>query len=250
MILQINLNSPPPSGGGLILKEKKMSKKGSNPPPKGAVKPLPPPAPPESRILRPEALRKLLAPYAEGFAKVVTQLLAEEAAQAARLPRAHRPEPGPAPEYPEPSQGAVPVPKRQEGMKATFEALYSGESDPNGLAASAPGAKLDAGKPRASLLKQFGLALLEVAKVATGGAAKYSAGGWQFVEDGIERYDNAKWRHALTEHYQPIDPDFGLLHAAHEAWDALAKLELMCRERDGIVIAPPPMPPTAEETHL
>ena len=124
------------------------------------------------------------------------------------------------------------------------------EADPNGLAPSAPGAKLDAGKPRASLLKQFGLALLEVAKVATGGAAKYSAGGWQFVEDGIERYDNAKWRHALTEHYQPIDPDFGLLHAAHEAWDALAKLELMCRERDGIVIAPPPIRPTAAEEHF
>lgn len=103
------------------------------------------------------------------------------------------------------------------------------EADPHGKAAHEPGAKLDAGKVRAALLKDFALALVEVGKVSTYGAQKYSVGGWQHADDGIARYDDAKWRHMLAERHESHDRDTGLRHAAHEAWNALARLELLLR---------------------
>jgi len=105
------------------------------------------------------------------------------------------------------------------------------EKDPNGLSPHDPGSKLDEGKPMASLLAMFGLALLEVSKVGTFGAKKYSRGGWEHVSNGFERYSDAMWRHLLKEHLESIDPDSGMLHAAQTAWNALARLELMLRER-------------------
>ena len=104
------------------------------------------------------------------------------------------------------------------------------EEDPNGLNVHTTGAKLDAGKPDASLLLMFGKALTEVAAVGTVGARKYSRGGWQDVEGGIDRYTAALLRHLLKEHSEAVDEDIGLLHAAAVAWNALARLELMLRE--------------------
>jgi len=103
------------------------------------------------------------------------------------------------------------------------------ERDPYQIDQHAPGAKLDEGKILAGVLSDFSLALIEVAKVGTFGAKKYSRGGWQSVPDGITRYYDAKWRHLLDERHEPIAPDSGLLHAAHEAWNNLARLELMLR---------------------
>lgn len=103
------------------------------------------------------------------------------------------------------------------------------EVDPHGRRPDEPGAKLDAGKPMASLLEDFALALSAVADVSTFGARKYSRGGWQVVPDGITRYKDAKWRHLLNARHEDVDPDSGLLHAAHEAWNALAVLELKIR---------------------
>lgn len=104
------------------------------------------------------------------------------------------------------------------------------EVDPNGLGQHTHGAKLDAGKPDASLLLMFGKALAAVAQVGTFGAEKYSRGGWQGVVDGEQRYTAAMLRHLLKEHYESTDADSGLLHAAHAAWNALARLDLMLRE--------------------
>ena len=106
------------------------------------------------------------------------------------------------------------------------------EQDPNGLDAHNPGAKLDSGKPDASLLGMFGLALLEVAKVGTFGAKKYTRGGWQEVEKGVTRYTAAMIRHWAKEDREPVDEESGLAHAAHVAWNALARLELMIRENE------------------
>ncbi len=103
------------------------------------------------------------------------------------------------------------------------------ETDPNGKPAHEPGAKLDDGKIMAGVLADFSLALLEVAKVGTFGAKKYSRGGWQFVSDGITRYGDAKWRHLLAERHEAYDEDSGLLHIAQEAWNILAELELILR---------------------
>lgn len=111
------------------------------------------------------------------------------------------------------------------------------EIDPTGRSAHEPGAKLDHGKMKAAVLSDFALALSEVAKVGTFGANKYTRGGWQSVPGGIERYDDAKWRHLLKSRHEPIDADSGLRHRAHEAWNVLAVLELELRqaiyERDG-----------------
>lgn len=108
------------------------------------------------------------------------------------------------------------------------------EFDPHGAAPHSTGAKLDGGKVRpAMVLGGFARALLEVAKVGTYGASKYSDNGWVEVPNGIKRYEEAKVRHWLFERAgRELDEDTQLLHAAHEAWNALARLDLMLRERE------------------
>jgi hypothetical protein len=108
------------------------------------------------------------------------------------------------------------------------------ESDPNGLDAHSPGAKLDAGKPRLSLvLGGFPRALTEVAKVGTYGAKKYTDNGWQTVSNGFERYTDAMQRHQMAEWKgEENDRDTDLKHAAHLAWNALARLELLLRAEE------------------
>lgn len=107
------------------------------------------------------------------------------------------------------------------------------EHDPTGRRPGEPGAKLDAGKPRAALaLGGFARALVEVARVGTFGAAKYSDDGWRSVPDGAERYADALCRHLLADLAgEANDPESGLAHAAHTAWNALARLELLLNER-------------------
>jgi len=112
------------------------------------------------------------------------------------------------------------------------------EEDPHGVSQHEPGAKLDKGKPDASLLLMFGKALVAVSEVGTFGAAKYTRGGWQHVLAGEERYTAALLRHVFEENYSSYDDDSGLLHAAHAAWNALARLELMLREADGYGVPP------------
>ena len=108
------------------------------------------------------------------------------------------------------------------------------EHDPTGRDAHAPGTKLDAGKPRAGLvLGDFSRALMAVAQVGTFGAEKYSPSGWLAVPDAIERYTDAMYRHLLYEAQgEADDPDSGLAHAAHAAWNALARLELALRKAE------------------
>jgi len=97
-----------------------------------------------------------------------------------------------------------------------------------------PGAKLDAGKSpvRRGLLEYFPRACLAVAEVSASGAAKYSWKGWESVPDGVDRYGDAEVRHICKSAIEgPIDKDYGHLHAAHEAWNALARLELLLKEQ-------------------
>ena len=107
------------------------------------------------------------------------------------------------------------------------------EKDPSGIGQHEVGAKLDSGKTRVGLvLSGFANALMEVSKIGTYGAEKYTDNGWMEVSDGIARYKDAKERHMLKEAIEgPVDKDSGLLHAAHEAWNALAVLELKLRDK-------------------
>ena len=111
----------------------------------------------------------------------------------------------------------------------TFGAL---EQDPHGLCAKDGGAKLDAGKHELSLvICGFARALLEVGRVSTYGANKYSRNGWITVVDGERRYSDAMYRHLLREALgEECDEESGLPHAAHAAWNALARLDLMLRK--------------------
>ena len=108
------------------------------------------------------------------------------------------------------------------------------ESDPHGTSQHSPGAKLDAGKLRAGLvLGGFARALREVSAVGTYGANKYTPNGWVQVPNGVERYTDAMHRHLLSEASgEARDPDTEILHAAHAAWNALARLDLMIRKSE------------------
>lgn len=111
------------------------------------------------------------------------------------------------------------------------------ETDPSGRKPHEAGAKLDAGKPKPALvLGEFSRALWEVSKVGTYGAEKYSASGWVAVPNGEARYADAQMRHWLKHQMGlELDDETNLPHLAHEAWGALAKLDLLLRrlEKEG-----------------
>lgn len=108
------------------------------------------------------------------------------------------------------------------------------EKDPSGKSPHSPGAKLDDGKNRPGLvLRSFARALWAVSEVGTYGALKYTDNGWITVDNGIDRYDDARMRHWLKEAMgEECDPDSELTHAAHDAWNALARLDLLMREKE------------------
>lgn len=94
------------------------------------------------------------------------------------------------------------------------------------------GVKHDAGKPRLDLvLGGFARALLAVGDVGTFGAKKYTDNGWTNVDNGEQRYTDALLRHLLAERSgQFRDGESELMHAAHVAWCALARLDLQLRQ--------------------
>ena len=106
------------------------------------------------------------------------------------------------------------------------------DEDPDGLDQHDPGAKLDKGKLLPELMiAGFANALTAVAEVTTYGATKYSPNGWQHVDSPVKRYGEAKCRHQLAGFKEKNDPESGLSHAAHEAWNALAVLEFLLRNK-------------------
>lgn len=94
------------------------------------------------------------------------------------------------------------------------------------------GVKDDSGKVLGGVIGDFGLALMEVAKIGTYGANKYTRGGWESVPDGIQRYDDAMWRHLMYSAFEVVDEESGYEHELHMVWNALAKLELRMRDNN------------------
>lgn len=93
------------------------------------------------------------------------------------------------------------------------------------------GVKNDSGKTRTGLMVVgFASALNRVAEVATFGAKVYTPNGWLSVPSAGERYTDAMYRHLLAGVNQKFDPESGIEHLAHAAWNILAVLELQLRK--------------------
>ena len=105
------------------------------------------------------------------------------------------------------------------------------ETDPNGIDAHTPGAKLDGNKPLPWLcIAGFSNALQSVADVTTVGAIKYTPNGWMQVPNGESRYMEAFGRHMLALGTgQIVDKDTQCYHKAQMIWNLLASLELEIR---------------------
>ena len=99
-----------------------------------------------------------------------------------------------------------------------------------------PGAeKHDGGKSPIyrGAINYFPRALELVALVSAFGAKKYAWGGWRHVDDGVLRYTDGLARHLNEEGKgTSYDEESSYLHAAHVAWNALARLELLLNEVD------------------
>lgn len=109
------------------------------------------------------------------------------------------------------------------------------EYDPSGKPAHEAGSKMDGGKISVfqGFIRYFPRAITAVAEVSDYGANKYSRGGWLSVDNGFTRYADAQHRHSIQAAMGELyDQESKLLHAAHEAWNALAKLELMLRDSE------------------
>lgn len=94
--------------------------------------------------------------------------------------------------------------------------------------------KHDNNKHRPTLiLKSMARAINKVIAVGEHGAKKYADDNWLTVPNAVDRYTNAMLRHQMAEFMgEARDEDSGFLHAAHVAWNALARLDLMMREME------------------
>lgn len=80
-------------------------------------------------------------------------------------------------------------------------------------------------------LAYFPKAISQVAACSAYGATVYDWEGWRHVDDGLNRYTDAMVRHLIEEAKgEVLDPDSGLPHAWHTAWNALARGELLIRQ--------------------
>lgn len=97
------------------------------------------------------------------------------------------------------------------------------------------GAKNDSGKAPIyrGLICYFPRAVEAVSQASAWGAREHSWKGWETLPDGINRLSDALVRHLTKEGKgEVLDSDSGLLHATSVAWNSLARLELILRERE------------------
>lgn len=103
---------------------------------------------------------------------------------------------------------------------------------PEEMLALRTGIKYDHEKPMMGIVfRDFARAFEAVGEVGTYGARKYAPHGWETVPDARRRYLDAMIRH-LLKHLQDeaMDPESGLSHLSHMAWNALCILELERRD--------------------
>ena len=95
------------------------------------------------------------------------------------------------------------------------------------------GIKFDTNKARlGEMFQDFNIPLEYVARVWEFGAHKYGKSNWKYVDNARNRYTNALLRHLAKETENEYDDETKLLHAAHVAWNALARLFFIANLQD------------------
>ena len=97
------------------------------------------------------------------------------------------------------------------------------------------GAKFDTGKAPVyrGFVAYFPRAIEAVSRVSERGSINHGWDTWDTVPGCEWRYTDAQVRHMLsTAKGEVIDSDSGLSHLAHEAWNAMARLELALRKKE------------------
>lgn len=93
------------------------------------------------------------------------------------------------------------------------------------------GIKYDQEKPRiAEMIIDFKDSIEALTRVWEFGANKYEKSNWKLVNNGIDRYTNALLRHLLAEDTNRYDDETKMLHAAHIAFNAMARLHFIIEE--------------------
>lgn len=93
------------------------------------------------------------------------------------------------------------------------------------------GIKYDQEKPRiAEMIIDFKDSIEALTRIWEFGANKYAKSNWKQLDNGIDRYTNAMLRHLLAEDTNRYDDETKLLHAAHIAFNALARLHFILEE--------------------
>lgn len=118
-----------------------------------------------------------------------------------------------------------------------YRCIYCGRTISVIATSSTPnpvGLKHDQGKIDLTYLEDFELALDAICEVAEFGnkVKGYDRSSWLLVPEGFRRYTAAMLRHWKGEKRQPLDDESKLHHAKHVAWNALARLEIMLREKE------------------
>jgi hypothetical protein len=99
------------------------------------------------------------------------------------------------------------------------------------------GVKDDQGKPQPfkGFINYFPRTILAVSEVSVFGSKKYSWGGFNSIENGNDRYQEGQWRHLLKQcidGQESLDDESKLLHMMHEAWCAMAKVEMYLIDKE------------------
>ena len=99
------------------------------------------------------------------------------------------------------------------------------------------GVKDDKGKaqPFKGFINYFPRTILAISEVSVFGSKKYAWDGFSNVENGNDRYEEAQFRHKLVqciEGKESKDEESRLLHMMHEAWCAMAKVEMYLKDKE------------------
>lgn len=97
------------------------------------------------------------------------------------------------------------------------------------------GMRFNSSKPPVwrGFINYFPRAIEAVSKVSEFGANKYAWDNWQQLEDGATNCTDSLVRHLINEAKgRVLDVDSEELEAAHAAWNAMARLEFICKSRE------------------